>query len=243
VYGGGTAEVRNRILLALPSDVRAQVLSACDPVEISPGRVIYPAGGVIENVYFINGGLVSLVKAMEDGRSVEVGAVGVEGLAGLFGGYGSGTAVVDYTAQIPVTALRISRAALQNEISRHEALRRLIEGYLFLLAKQLAQVAACNRLHSLEQRFCRWLLVAHDNAFSDRFVLVHEHLALLLGIQRPSLSVTANRLRQRGLIRYAHGWVTILDRAGIGNAACECYHTNRAQIEVFFNLVSSRKSA
>ena len=218
----------------LPRAIRVEVLRHCDHVELALGQVIYAAGAAVEYAYFVNGGLVSLVKVMEDGRSVEIAAVGVEGLIGLFAAYEFDRALVDHVVQVPVHALRISRRTLQNEIWKHEALRRVFTRYLLLVAEELAQVSACNRLHSLEQRCCYWLLVAHDNAFSDQFQLTHEFLASLLGAQRSSVSTAANVLQRRGLIHYSHGRISVLDRAALEQAACECYRTRRSQIEQVF---------
>jgi CRP-like cAMP-binding protein len=210
------------------------VLRHCEHVELASGQVIYAAAAMIEYAYFVNSGLVSLVKVMEDGRSVEIAAVGSEGLLGLFAAYGFDRALVDHIVQVPATALRIPRKALQDAILKHDALRRVMTRYLLLVAEQLAQVSACNRLHSLEQRCCLWLLVAHDNAFSDQFQLTHEFLASLLGSQRSSVSTTANALQKRGLIRYLHGRISILDRAALESAACECYRTRHIQIDQVF---------
>lgn len=214
------------------------MLHHCQRVEFPSGHMIYPAGAPVEHAYFIESGLVSLVKTMEDGQSVEIGAIGTEGLVGLFAVYGFDRVLADYLVQVPVVAQRVKRATLRDEISKHEMLRGLVERYLFLLVYQIAQVAACNRLHSLEQRFCRWLLTAHDNAFADHFSFTHEFLAALLGVQRPSLSTAANRLQKRGLIRYVHGRVTILDRAAIEAGSCECYRIIRHRIDALFDQAS-----
>jgi CRP-like cAMP-binding protein len=168
---------------------------------------------------------------MEDGRSVEVMAVGVEGLLGLFALYGIERTLADFIVQVPGTALRISRKTLQNAMLKHDALRRVMTQCFLLAAAQLVQDSACNRLHSLEQRCCFWLLVAHDNAFSDQFQLTHESLASLLGAQRTSVSETANALQKLGSIRYRHGRISILDRAALERAACECYRAKRNQID------------
>jgi CRP-like cAMP-binding protein len=224
-------EILNRVILAMSREIREQVLRHCHHVEFPSGYLIYRANAPIEYAYFLNSGLVSLIKSMEDGRSVEIGAMGTEGLVGVFSAIGFDRALVDYTVQVPVVALRIRRKTLQNEMLQHEKLRGLIERYLFLLVEQIAQVAACNRLHSLEERCCRWLLIAQDSAASDTFLFTHEFLATLLGVQRPSLSTTANELQKRGLIRYAHGRITILDRAATEQAACECYRARRRQID------------
>ncbi len=227
-------KIFNRILLALPREVREEVLRQCEHVELASGHVIYAGGTAVEYAYFVDGGLVSLLKGMEDGRSVEIAAVGTEGFLGLFAAYGFDHALVDHIVQVPVHALRVNLRALQNAIAKHDALRRVMTRYLFLIAEQLAQVSACNRLHSLEQRCCQWLLVAHDNALSDQFQLTHEFLASLLGAQRTSVSMTANRLQKRGLIRYSHARISILDRAALEETACECYRARCNQIDHVF---------
>jgi CRP-like cAMP-binding protein len=234
-----TEKVFNRILLALPQSVCEAVLRHCDYVELASGQVIYAAAGKIEHAYFINSGLVSLVKTMEDGRSVEIAAVGSEGLLGLFAAYGFDRALVEHVVQVPAATLRISQKQLQNEIMKHDALRRMMTRYLLLVAEQLAQVSACNRLHSLEQRCCHWLLVANDNVFSDHFQLTHEFLGSLLGAQRSSISTTANALQKRGLIHYSHGRMSILDRAALEGTACECYRARRSQIDQAFRVQDS----
>ncbi len=226
----------NRILLALPRAVREEILRQCEQVELTSGQMIYAGGAAVDYAYFVNSGLVSLVKGMEDGRSVEIVAVGNEGLLGLFAAYGFDHALVDHVVQVPALALRFSRRALQTAMSKHDALRRVMTRYLLLIAEQLAQVSACNRLHSLEQRCCQWLLVAHDNALSDQFQLTHEFLASLLGAQRTSVSMTTNRLQRRGAIRYAHGRISILHRAALEETACECYRARRNQIDQVFGI-------
>lgn len=211
------------------------MLRHCQYVEFPSGHVIYQAGAPVEHVYFINSGLVSLIKTMKDGRSVETGAMGTEGLAGVFATYGFDRPFVDYVVQVPMVALRISCKTLRTEISKHDILCDLVEKYLCLLIEHITQTAACNRFHSVKQRCCRWLLVAHDNAFSDNFSFTHEFLASLLGVQRPTLSTTANSLQKRGLIHYVHGRITILDRATIEKDSCECYRAIRRQIDALFD--------
>jgi CRP-like cAMP-binding protein len=237
------SEIRNRMLLALPLHQRDELIRECARIEFPHRHVIYPRDAPIDNYYFIDRGFVSLIRTMHDGRSAEVGHIGVEGVAGLLATYGSSEAAADYVVQVPVTALRISRTIFQNALARNQQFRRIVDGYLLALAGQLAQVAACNRLHSLEQRFCYWLLLAHDNAFSDTFSLVHEFLALMLGAQRPSVSTIASKFQQRGIIRYVHGRVSVLDRPEIERAACECYRETRAQVDGLFNSVHIQTSA
>jgi CRP-like cAMP-binding protein len=229
-------KITNRFLLALPRDIRDQILSHFKPVEFSQGHVIYPVGTPIQHLYFVNRGLISLVAIMRDGRSVQIGAVGNEGFLGVFSFYDEpfGQAIANSVVEIATNALRINRKTFQSEIIRHDALRELVHRYYYLVGCHLVQNAACNRLHSLEQRCCRWLLVARDNALADNFTLTHEFLALLLGAQRPSISMVTGTLRRAGLVHYKHGHVTITDGGGIQERACECYDTARMQIDRLF---------
>ena len=120
-------------------------------------------------------------------------------------------------------------------MAQHAALRHSVMKYLFLISDRIAEISACNRLHSLEQRCCQWLLVAGDSACSDEFHLTHEFLASLLGVQRSSVSTTAKGLQKHGGIRYSHGHITILDRAALEANACECYRTRRRRIDEAFD--------
>ena len=226
----------NRILQALPPAVGREVLGVCRRVEFPAGHVIFRVGAALEDAYFVDSGLVCLVKRMADGRSVEIAAVGAEGLVGAGAAFETDRAIADYVVQVPIAAHRITRSALQREVSRHDALRCLLTRYLFLLREQLAQISACNRLHSLEQRCCYWLLVAHDSVLADEFQLTHEFLASLLGVQRPSLSMTANGLQKRGFLSYRYGRITIFNRAALEERACECYHAHRRKIDQTFGL-------
>jgi CRP-like cAMP-binding protein len=151
--------VSNRLLLALPTTVRAEILRDCISVEFDAGQLICAAGVRVHQAYFINRGLVSLIKVMRDGQSAEVAAIGSEGLLGLFASaYGADRALVNQVAQLPIHALRISRRKLENAIEKYPELQRVIRRYLLLTTDLLEQISACNRLHSLEQRLCYWLL-------------------------------------------------------------------------------------
>jgi CRP-like cAMP-binding protein len=220
-------EIANRILLALPRGVLPRIRPHLQPVNLPLGRIIYRADERMEKVYFINRGLVSLIRSMKDGRTVEIGAVGIEGLMGLDALYGLDIAPLECIVQLPGTAFCGSAAALRAEMTRSRSLQTLLQRYYHLMASQMAQTAACNRLHSLEQRCCRWLLIAHDSARSDTFPLTHEFLAMMLGVQRAGVSIAANALQQSGLIRYARGQMSVTDRQGLEAAACECYGTIR----------------
>jgi CRP-like cAMP-binding protein len=144
--------------------------------------------------------------------------------------------VLDAVVQIPGSAFRIERESLTRHLASDDALRTLILNYLRFAFSQVAQTAACNRLHSLEERCCRWLLTARDSAPSDVFPLTHEFLAMMLGVQRSGVTIAARVMKKAGLIGYSRGEVTILDRSGLESAACECYESLRAQLSALFAL-------
>jgi CRP-like cAMP-binding protein len=132
----------------------------------------------------------------------------------------------------------MKRDTLQHEIARDSQLRDLMQKYAGFALGQFAQTAACDRLHALEARLCRWLLTAHDSMPSDTFPLTHEYLAMMLGVQRAGVSIAASFLKQAALIHYARGSVTVLNRSGLEDAACECYGTTRAQLNKLFGRLT-----
>ena len=207
--------IANRILLALPPRTLDELLPSLNWVELARGQIICRAGTPVEHVYFVNRGLTSLIRAMRDGRTAEVGAIGIEGIAGLSALFGFDRAILDTIVQIPGEAFRIRETSLRDAMSRSKPVQMLLQHYLQWAISQIAQTAACNRLHSLEERCCRWLLIAHDSARSDTFSLRHEFFALMLGVQRSSVSLTAGILRKAGFIDYHAGRMTIVDRAGL----------------------------
>lgn len=227
-------EITNRFLRALPQATLDRIRPALEPVELERGQIIGRANRRVEHLYFVNRGLVSLVKTMRDGRTVEIGAVGVEGLTDPNALFGIDRKVLEAVVQVPGVGLRTKVDTLR-EILRHDpALHALLQHYIRFTFVQFAQTAACNRLHLLEERCCRWLLLAHDSAGSDTFPLTHEFLAMMLGVQRAGVSAAANLLRQNGLINYTHGVITVTDRHGLERMACECYRTIAGELDAVF---------
>ena len=227
-------DLRNRILRALPAATSARLLAALEPVELASGQVIYRPGAPIDYSYFITSGLVSLVKTMRDGRTVEIGAIGVEGVTGPDALFGIPNAMLECIVRVPGTALRIRPDAMRREMERCPVLSTLLAHFVQAVIGQISQTAACNRLHSLEQRCSRWLLIAHDSALSESFHLTHEFLAMLLGAQRAGVSLKVNAMQRRGLLSYRRGTMTVLDRQGLLNASCECYVAIRNQLDEIF---------
>lgn len=235
-----SARITNKLLLSLPAETLDRLRPALVSANMLYGQVLGHLDGSIEYLYFVNRGLVSLVKTMQDGRSVEVSAIGIEGMTDPNALFGIENAILESVVQIPGTALRIRRDVLSAELEADDGLRKLMQNYMRFAIEQIVQTAACNRLHSLEERCCRWLLTAHDSALSDTFPLTHEFLATLLGVQRSGVSITAMLLKKAGLIQYTRGKVRITDRAGLEEAACECWGTIRRELAEIFPLESCR---
>lgn len=233
----GTA---NRVLLGLPGSVFERLKPNMDMVTLFRGEHLYHADDALNHVYFVERGLISLVKTMIDGRSVEVAVVGIEGMAGAFGLAGPQRALFDAVVQIPGHALRIDNDTLRSEIDENFEARTFFGYYFQCFVSQIAQISACNSLHSLRARFCRWVLIAHDSAGSDSFQITQEFLAAMLGVQRAGVSIAANLLQQAGFIRYTRGRVTIADRPGLEAAACECYGAIRSRYDQLLDVATGR---
>jgi CRP-like cAMP-binding protein len=226
--------IANSILLSLPRTSFQRIQPRLEFVELAKGNVIDRAGQPIERVYFVNRGLISLIKTMHDGRTVEISAVGIEGVTDAHALFGLNRAALDTIVQIPGDGLRISYDILKRLMAEEKALHEVMERYSGFAIGQLAQNAACNRLHSLEERCCRWLLMAHDSAISDTFPLTHEFLAMMLGVQRAGVSIAANTLQNAGLITYRRGIVTITNRSGLEDGSCECYGAMQEELGKLF---------
>jgi CRP-like cAMP-binding protein len=230
----GRAQIVNRILLSLAPPTFDRIKSDLQPVSLARGQVIARIGQPLRHVYFINRGIVSIIKTMQDGRSVEIGAIGIEGMTSAITLVGFDKTVLEAVVQIPGSALRMSRDAAMQAMENDKAFSQIVHDYARFALGQIAQTAACNRLHHLEKRCCRWLLIAHDSALSDTFPLTHEFLAMMLGSQRAGVSTTLGLLRKAGLIEHKRGNITVTNRTGLEDAACECYGTMRNELDEFF---------
>lgn len=229
---GTSAEKRgNRFLSALPPEAVKRVAARLEPLPPPRGVVLAHAGAFLGKLYFPDQGLVSLVKIMDDGRTAEVGFVGVEGIVGVAALLGMEQAAFETIVQVAGSARTIETALLRAEMERSAALKEIVLRYMYYSMNQLAQTAACNRLHTLRQRCCRWLLTAHDNVGAPTFTLTHEFLALMMGVNRPALSLTLGILQRRRLIEYKRASLTILDRPGLEQGACECFAALRRECD------------
>jgi CRP-like cAMP-binding protein len=224
----------NRLLSALPVSSQQRLGKHLEPAELAKDQIIYHPDMPIEISYFLTRGLVALVKTMQDGRTVEIGAIGTEGVTGPDALFGIPNALLECRVRVPGTALRIPSDLLREEVERSDAVRIMMARFVKSIFSQIAQTAACNRLHSMDQRCCRWLLTAHDSAGSHTFSITHEFLAMLLGVQRSGLTLRIRALQDSGLVSGGRGRITILDRGGLQARACECYGVIRAELDQVF---------
>ncbi|HYO91470.1 MAG TPA: Crp/Fnr family transcriptional regulator, partial [Pyrinomonadaceae bacterium] len=214
---------KNKILAALPADEYTHLLPYLEEVEISRGEILSRPDEQIRYVYFPHDGSLSVVSMMENGSGIEVGVIGNEGMSGLPLVLGTNSAPLQVIAQAAVSAARIRAGAFGDEINKCGEFYRLLLRYGQAFFIQTAQNAACNRLHKLDERLARWLLMCRDRAKSDTLELTHEFLAVMLGVRRAGVSVTANKLQADGLISYNRGHINIIDRQRLEAATCECY--------------------
>lgn len=214
----------NHLLRTIPRREYDLLLPHLELVELPQRLILHEAGEKIEFAYFPNEGLASLVVLTSDGRSVEVAIVGREGVVGTPLAVGLQCGPYRSIVQIPGSAVRISSELLQEKLRQTPQLRLLINRYVLTQGLQIAQIAACNRLHEIDQRLARWLLMCRDRVDSDFLPITHEFLAQMLGTGRPSVSLAAGILQKTGVIENGRGAVRILNRARLTSAACECYN-------------------
>jgi CRP-like cAMP-binding protein len=210
-------------LAALPPAEYARVIDQSRLASFDLGDIIYAPDAALDFVYFPRSGIFSLLHTMIDGRAAEVTMLGAEGMFGvatILGGKTSSTKVI---CQLPADAVRMPTKVFLAEIERSPMLKRFVHAFARFNLDCVARLSACNALHSVDQRCARWILMSRDRAPGDAFPLTQEFMAIMLGVRRSSISVSASKLQEEGLIAYRHGRMMILDRRKLENAACECY--------------------
>jgi CRP-like cAMP-binding protein len=227
---GDGNHIHNRILLGLPARDLELLLPKLEFVRLKVHHVIHEPGDSLKSAYFPNSGLVSILSVFPDGKCVEVGLVGKEGFVGLPLVAGFRTANTRAIIQIEGSAFRIDAEALIGILQQSRMLDRSLQQFSQILAMEVAQVAACNRLHEVNERLARWLLMSADRVDSNCVPLTQEFLAHMLGTRRSSVTVAAGMLETAGLISNSRGRVDIIDRARLEEAACDCYKIMRAQL-------------
>jgi CRP-like cAMP-binding protein len=226
--------VDNRLLSALPPEDYARLQPHLEPVTFALGELVYDIDGPQGALYFPTTAVISLLYTMEDGSTAEMGLTGNDGVVGIALFLGGDTTPNRAIVQIAGGALRISAQRLQTEFKQGGALQQVLLRYIQALITQISQTAVCNRLHAVEQRLCRWLLLSHDRVHSNELQMTQDFISHMLGGRRESVTVAAGRLQDAGFIYYTRGHITILDRAGLDATVCECYQVVKQEIDRLF---------
>jgi CRP-like cAMP-binding protein len=235
------SQPRNHLLAALPpADIEA-LLPYLERVQLEQREMLFEPQVRIVHVYFPETAVVSLTTVLRNGSSVEIGTSGREGMAGLPAFLGESAGSMRAFAQIPGAAIRIEAAAFTRLAAAAGPFHELLLRYTHTFLTQVAQTAACNSAHLVEQRCARWLLMTHDRVDGDDFPLTHEFLAFMLGVRRAGVTLAMGGLQDAQLVRYVRGRVTVIDRAGLEITSCECYAVVRAQYERLFGHVSAEE--
>jgi CRP-like cAMP-binding protein len=213
----------NRVLDLLPADESSCLLSSSQAVSLPHGQEVYRPDGPMPHVYFPTTGVFGVVILLEEGKLLEGTTVGNEGMVGLPVFLGGDVHPFTVVAQVPGEALQVPAGTFLQAARPGGTLDRLLRRYTLYRLRCANQTGACNTLHSVEERMSRWLLMAHDRAGKDEFLLTHEFLAELLGVRRQTVSIIAGTLQRAGLITYRRGILRVLDREGLEAASCECY--------------------
>jgi CRP-like cAMP-binding protein len=215
--------INNLILLSLPNEEYNLLRPHLEPVELPQHKILHEPGEKIDFVYFLNQGMTSLVASSVDGRSVEVGIAGKEGMVGMSLTVGLLRGTFRAIMQMAGSGARISAETFQAMLPCCATLRSQLSRFALMQGMQVAQLAACNRLHDIDQRLARWLLMCQDRVDSELLPLTHEFLAQMLGTGRPSVTLAAGALESSGLIENMRGTVKVINRKSLEQAACECY--------------------
>jgi CRP-like cAMP-binding protein len=215
--------IRNRILAALPEAEFAILAGDLARVDLRIGETLHRAGDPIMQVYFPEIGFISALSVLSDGSPLEIGLIGAEGVAGVSVILGATNSYSETMCQTGGGAHRLSVSAFKEAVAHAPRFRDLLLRYVHVFGVQVAQTAACNAHHDLAQRLARWLLAAHDRSGVPELSLTQDLIAVMLGVRRSTVSIAAGMLQKADVIRYQHGRITILDRVGLENSACECY--------------------
>jgi CRP-like cAMP-binding protein len=215
--------VGNKILLSISDSEYNSLRPHLEYLRLPNHLVLHEAGGRLEFAYFLSRGLISLVVVMKDGRTAEAGIVGNEGFTGTQAAVGLSRGPLRAVVQITGDGFRVKVDALQNVLESTPHLRMMLHRYAAIRGMQVAQTAACNRLHDIKQRLARWLLMTQDRVDSGALPITHDFLATMLGTDRPTVTLAAGVLQKKGLIEYTRGAVKIVNRKKLEDSACECY--------------------
>ncbi len=215
--------LKNYLIAALHTDEFARLEPLLEPVSFKLGQVLFESGDKQEYAYFPTTLIVSLLYVMERGATAEIGVVGNDGIIGVALFLGGETTTSRAIIQSAGAAFRIKATDLQAEFARGRVFQKMLLRYAQALLTQISQTAVCNRLHTVEQQLCRWLLLSHDRLDSDKLVMTHDLISNMLGVRREGVTLAAKKLAEKKLIKNVRGSITLLDRQGLEAAVCECY--------------------
>ena len=215
----------NKLLASLPRGDFDRLLPHVSTISLQQGSVVIEAGDEVDQIYFPHFGMLSLLAVLRDGKAIETATVGREGVVGAMAGLGLYKSLVRVVVQMPMACSKIPATHFRTIAATSDPLRNLSIRYNEVLLSQARVTAACNALHSIEARFCRWLLQCADRAASDTVPLTQEFLAEMLGVRRTSVTEVASKVQSAGAISYSRGIIKILDRAALMRLSCECYDT------------------
>jgi CRP-like cAMP-binding protein len=225
----------NQLLAALEDDSRARIEPHLEEVDFKLGSVVCDAGGQLKHAYFPRGSVLSLLTVLESGSAIETANIGREGAFGLFAAMYSRVSFNRCIVQLEGHTVRCPIELLQTEFQNSEHVRDLFVSYSETLLSQVQQTAACNAMHTTEERMCRWLLMMHDRADGETLQYTHEFLSHILGANRKSVTLAAQSMQDHGLISYHRGTMQVLDRKGLEKASCECYGIVKERFDAFLS--------
>lgn len=229
----------NQLIDRLPATAARSLLAECQPVELEFDQVLAEAGAPIERVLFPTTAIISVTAKVEGYNPLEMGMIGYEGMLGASLALGVKRQPMPAIVQGAGTALAVSATGFRRQLKNTPALKRIVDGYLFVLAEQLSQTAVCNAFHEVAARLARWLLMMDDRARGRPLVLTHLFLSDMLGVRRSAVTIAAGQMQEKQLIRYARGHIQVLSRPGLEAIACECYP---AALEAYERQFGSRDS-
>jgi CRP-like cAMP-binding protein len=221
---------RNRLLLALPARNLRRLMPDLERIPCDRGMVLLDADGSLDDIFFPDSGVVSVLAVYADGNTIEMATIGREGCTGIQAVFGAKTSSVQLLVQIPGTAAKMSRAAFMRAMHSMPAFRTVMYAYAQAFLEQVMVSVACNGAHSLKQRLSRWLLMMRDRSDDDALQITQSLLAQMLGVQRPTITNVAGELEGAGLIERGTRQITIRDRQGLLETSCECYQLVRARV-------------
>ena len=229
----------NRLFGALEPASRERIELHLEPIKLKLGDLVCDAGGILKHAYFPEGAVLSLLTVLEDGAAIETANIGREGAFGLFAAMYSRVSFNRCLVQMEGGVVRWPIQLLQAEFRNSEHVRNLFVSYSETLLSQVQQTVACNAQHSTQPRMARWLLMMHDRAEGKPLPYTHEFMSQMLGANRKSVTLAALSLQTAGIIAYRRGSITVLDRAGLEMASCECYAIVRERFEAFLTPPST----